>query len=140
MCEISKWILLGFLIVFSISDFKWRGVRTWMLVMMSVVVLLFGIFVTEEPIWSILGGVIVGVLFLGISYGTKESIGYADSWLILILGVYLGIRDTLLMLTVAFFFAGLVSLVGIAVKRWKRNGTIAFIPFLTMAYIGVILI
>lgn len=140
MCEISKWLMLTFLVVCSISDWKWRSVRVRMLILMSVFGVLGGMLFMQKSLWLILGGFVMGLLFLGISYLTKESIGYADSWLILILGVYLGLKDMALLLVIAFFLAGLVSLGGVVLKRWKRDGTIAFIPFLTTAYVGVMLL
>ena len=80
----------------------------------------------------------VGGVFLLASRWSKEVIGYGDSWLILLLGGYLGIRRVLLLLTIAFFLAGIFGLLGYVLRRLRRGSTIPFIPFLTVAYMGVI--
>ena len=139
MCEVSDWCMLAFLGVCCVSDLRLRRVRTLLLLLSTILVLLFCIFFTKESLWSVLGGVVVGLLFLGISYITKEDMGYADSWLILVLGAYLGLARLTLLLSLSFLGAALLALVGISLKWWRRNGSIAFIPFLTVAYIGVML-
>lgn len=137
MCEVSDWLMLLFLGVCSISDLRLRGVKTWVLTCSTLAVLLFCIFLTEEPLWSVLCGAGMGLVFFGVSYLTRESMGYADSWLILLLGIYLGLPKLMLLLSCAFLSAGVMALVGIALKWWKGNGTIAFIPFLALSYMGV---
>ena len=140
MCEISKWAMFILLVICSISDWKWRSVRTRMLIWMSIFGLLGGVWLLQKSLWLMLGGLLLGVLFLGISYMTKESIGYADSWIILILGIYLGLKDLAFLLVIAFFLAGFVSLGGIVLRHWKKKKAIAFIPFLTTAYVGVMIL
>lgn len=137
MCEMSDWMMVLFLGVCSVSDIRIRGVKTWVLMISTVAVLLFCVFLTKEPLWSVLCGAGMGALFFGISYLTRESIGYADSWLILLLGVYLGFPRLMLLLTCAFLGAALLALVGMVFKWWKGKETIAFIPFLALAFVGV---
>lgn len=140
MCEIKDLFVLILLILCSISDIRRRGVYTWILVAMSLLLTLYCIFYQQEEVWIVLGGIGVGLLFLFISRISREAIGYADSWLILLLGGYLGICDILILLTVAFVVVGLFGLVGLAVRRLKRASSMPFIPFLTIAYLGVILL
>ena len=40
----------------------------------------------------------------------------------------------------AFFLTGFVSLMGIVFKKWKNSVTLPFIPFLTVSYLGVLMI
>lgn len=137
MCELSNWIGLAFLGFCSVSDLKIRRIHTKILLLASAMVSLFCIFWTKENIWSVVGGLVIGVIFWVFSYGTRESLGYADSWIILLLGAYLGARRTLFLLTIAFLSAGIVSLVGMVWKGWNRKKGLPFIPFLTVAYAGV---
>ena len=137
MCGVSDWVMLLFLGICSVSDLRFRGVKNWVLTLSTLAVLLFCIFFTDEPLWSVLCGAGTGLLFFGISYITGESMGYADSWLILLLGAYLGLARLMILLTCAFLSAAVIALVGIALRWWKGNGTIAFIPFLALSYVGV---
>ena len=56
------------------------------------------------------------------------------------MGIYLGGISMLEVATTAFFLTGLVSLAGIVIKQWKKNVTGPFVPFLTAAYLGVIML
>lgn len=79
----------------------------------------------------------MGTVFLLVSRWTKEAVGYADSWLIFILGLGLGIRKLLIVLSVAFFCSGILAAV-LLFQKQKRKKEIAFIPFLLVGYLGVI--
>ena len=68
------------------------------------------IFIEKGDPLLILGGVGVGIAFLGISRLTREGVGYGDSLAILILGICLGLWKSLAVLTVTFLILGL--------RRW----------------------
>lgn len=140
MCEIEDIFVFILLLLCSVSDIRRRGVYTWILVGMSMLLLVFRLFYRPADLWTILGGILIGLLFLFVSKLTKEAIGYADSWLILLLGGYLGFRNTMILLTGAFIMTGLFGLVGLAFRRLKKVSRIPFIPFLTIAYLGVVLL
>ena len=140
MREISEWMMLLFLIVCSISDFRERSVKTALLAGMSLLLLLFCVFITKESLLSVGIGAAIGGVFWLFSYWTREALGYADSWIILLIGIYLGGRKTLYLLTAAFLAAGLFSLVLLVWKRWSGRMSIPFIPFLALGYIGVMVL
>ena len=140
MCKIEDVFVLILLLLCSISDIRRRGVYTWVLSGMSVLLLVFRLMYCPANLWEILGGLAIGLLFLFISKLSKEAIGYADSWLILLLGGYLGFRGTMLLLTGAFVITGIFGLSGMALRRLKKKSRIPFIPFLTIAYMGVALL
>ena len=87
-----------------------------------------------------MGGVAVGLLFFGISKVTKEAVGYGDSWLVTILGMYLGGRRLLEVILTATVLAGIFSLIFCVFQGWDRKRSIPFVPFLTVAYLGVVLL
>lgn len=140
MCKIAEWIVLLFLVACSFSDWKRKEIPLFFLLIMSAVVVLLAICCNTESIWSLLGGVLIGILFFVISKCTKEAIGYGDSWIILLLGVDLGGFQVLQLMFVASLAAGICSLFFMWRCHWKRNVTIPFVPFLTVAYLGVMLL
>ena len=140
MCKIEDVFVLVLLLLCSISDIRRRGVYTWVLLGMSMLLLVFRLMYCPANLWEILGGLAIGLLFLFISKLSKEAIGYADSWLILLLGGYLGFRGTMLLLPGAFVITGIFGLAGMALRRLKKKSRIPFIPFLTIAYMGVALL
>lgn len=81
-------------------------------------------------------GAMLGVVFLIISKYTGEKIGYGDSWMILNLGVYLGIWKIIVLLIAAFGASFLFSCIGLGCKKLKRDTRLPFFPFLMIGYIG----
>ena len=138
MCKIADVILLILLGACALIDWRKRELPLALLLITSVAVVVLFLFCNTESVISRLGGMLIGALFFGISKWTKEAIGYGDSWLILLLGIYLGSRKLLQVLFVASLAAGLCSLFFLWKRRWKRSATIPFVPFLTAAYMGVV--
>lgn len=139
MCEISDGVVLAFLIIASLFDWRTKMLPNYLLVCMSVLVVFLRVVAVSDGWLLMLGGVGIGLIFWFISRATKEAIGYGDSWLILLLGVYLGGVRLSELLMVAFFVAGLFAL-GILSRRKCRKGvSIPLVPFLTIGFAGVML-
>lgn len=139
MYEISVWMMGICLLFCSLCDWKKGGVRTWLLLGMTVATLGYVIGCSGESIRSILFGGLLGGVFLLVSFCSKEEFGYADSWMLSILGLFLGGKKVLLLAVLAFFAAGLWALCGMIFRHWNRKKTIPFIPFLFLGYMGVML-
>lgn len=140
MCEIMKWLMLGLLGICAYQDLKKREISVLFLGVMSVLAIFAAIWCKDVSIAQRLAGGFVGALFLAISRLTKEAIGYGDSWLVCILGVYMGAREMLQVLLFASLLAALCSLFYLWKKRWKRKAAIPFVPFVAVMYLGAILL
>lgn len=138
MYEISRFIMGIGLLFCSLSDIRKGGVRTWILVVMSVMTAVYILWFSGGSYGSALTGGMLGALFFALSLFSRESFGYADSWLVTILGVFMGGRNLLYLIVAAFFMAGLFSLAGILIKHWGKKKVLPFIPFLLLGYIGVL--
>ena len=138
MCKIVDGIVLTLLGACALSDWRRREIPLLLLLITSVIVVVLSIFCKTERVGSILGGALIGVVFFCISKCTKEAVGYGDSWLILLLGINLGVRKLLQVLFAASLAAGIYSLLCLWKHHWKRSATIPFVPFLTAAYMGVV--
>lgn len=138
MCQIADWMVLALLVACAICDWKWREIPLYLLIVMSVDVLILAIGCGGLRLGLRLGGALVGVLFFLIGKCTKEAIGYGDSWLMLLLGVYLGAMQLLQLLLIASVVAGVMSLFFLWKKRWKKTVAIPFVPFLVVGYLGVV--
>jgi leader peptidase (prepilin peptidase)/N-methyltransferase len=138
MCQIADWMVLALLVACAICDWKWREIPLYLLIVMSVDVLILAIGCGGLRLGLRLGGALVGVLFFLIGKCTKEAIGYGDSWLMLLLGVYLGAMQLLQLLFIASVVAGIMSLFFLWKKRWKKTVAIPFVPFLVVGYLGVV--
>ena len=140
MCTIADGVIMGYLAICAYSDWKSKEISTVTMILFSVSTLILTIAFGEGKVGVIVGGGIIGLLFFIISMLTKEAIGYGDSWVILLLGLYLGSIKLLWLLFIASFVAGLISLFYLWKRHWKKKSTLPFVPFLFVAYVGVILL
>lgn len=140
MCEVENWTMLLALMTVSISDIRKKEIPVVSLILMSVSLLILRIFVLNTTWEATLGGIVVGVLFFAISRLTREAIGYGDSWVILFLGICLGGVVTIQILFWASFMTSVFSIIKCIRHGWNRKQTLPFLPFLTVAYIGVVML
>lgn len=138
MCQLGDWVLGGLLFFCALCDCKERRIPIWLLLLMGVSSIFFFVFSPMVSFVSAGVGVLIGILFLGISKWTKEAVGYGDSWLMLILGIYLGGLKVLELLFFASLLSGVCSIFGICILKWNRKHTLPFVPFMTVAYLGVL--
>ena len=69
----------------------------------------------------------------------QGSIGYGDGLVLIDTGILLGAPDNLELFFTALFFAGIFALVGCVFFHKKRKDTFPFVPFLLIAYVGMLL-
>lgn len=139
MCRLENLGMLLFLLVGSFWDWKTKKVPVMLLGGMAAFMCLCWAIVPEQNMISIIIGLLIGCVFLLISRCTREAIGYGDSWILLILGGHLGGINMSLVAMTSFIFAAVVSSVKLVRGNWNRKLALPFVPFLTMAYIGVML-
>lgn len=140
MCKITDWIVFMLLAVCSVSDWRKKTIPYVFLVVLGMVVVAFTFLCNGTSARMRISGALMGILFLMISKCTHEAIGYGDSWILLLLGIHMGILKVLSVLSVAAVLAAVVSLFFLWKCHWKRQATLPFVPFLTISYLGVILL
>lgn len=140
MCQIENWVIFLLLVMCSISDFKKKTMPVVLLVVFSITVLGFAIYGNPVGVRLRVGGALLGMLFLLISKCTREAIGYGDSWLILLLGIQLGYLEIISVLFAASLLAGVASLFLLWKCHWKRDTSLPFVPFLSISYLGAMLL
>lgn len=130
--------LIVFLTVCTVFDIKTRTLPVWFMILGNVAAVVFRIlnWRQENVLW--LGGIVIGIVFLLLSKWTKEGLGYGDSWMILILGISLGFRDMLILLSIALICSGLLAVILLARGGWSKKISFPFIPFLMVGYVGVL--
>ena len=137
MCALTDGVMMGFIWVCALFDLKMREIPIWVLLLFSgatVVSTLFG----GQEVRTIVIGFFIGCFFLVLSKVTKEAMGYGDSWIITLLGIYLGAEKLLWTLFIASFLAALASLYQMWKQNWDRTGSLPFVPFLAVGAAGVI--
>ncbi len=138
MRVLTDGIMLGFAVYTSTCDWKSQRIPVAHLWNYTVAAILCTLLHIEGRLLLTAVGLLIGATFFVISKVTKESIGYGDSWVITLFGIYVGGKDLVRLLFTASFFAGLVSLIWMAAHQWKREKELPFVPFLTLGLMEVI--
>ena len=129
-----------YMIVLMLMDIKWKKLS--LAALMSGFIILTAGFLCGRNIHVMLlaAGAGVGIVFMVVSRVTEEAFGYGDSILILIMGGFIGFWNILSLLVAAFSMAALFSIFMLLRKKFHRKSAFPFVPFLTAAYIGGMII
>ena len=129
-----------YMIVLMLMDIKWKKLS--LAALMSGFIILTAGFLCGRNIHVMLlaAGTGVGIVFMVVSRVTEEAFGYGDSILILIMGGFIGFWNILSLLVAAFSMAALFSIFMLLRKKFHRKSAFPFVPFLTAAYIGGMII
>lgn len=85
--------------------------------------------------WERLAGVVPGTGLLVLSWTMKGQVGCGDAWLMCIIGILLGVGQSVSILFYALLVAGSVSLVLLVFRKVKRDTKLPFVPFLFGGYL-----
>ena len=134
MWQISRMVGMAFLTGLSVEDMRFRKVSGELLVMMAVLGISYRIYEKNNSWISMLCGIGIGVIFLIISYITREALGYGDSILIIVLGLFVGAVELIEILTMTWIVLALSAMILLTFKRFSRKTALPFVPFLTLGY------
>lgn len=134
MFEISQIGCGVYLCMLSVIDIWMRRIPVWMLAAGGIAAAIARASQKGVPVILVLAGAAIGVVFLVVSKVTEEGLGYGDSLLILVLGIYLGFWNLLGVLLGAFLFSSLYAICALILKKYNRSTGYPFIPFLLLSY------
>lgn len=139
MCKITDGIIMIFLVLAGMIDWKTKQIPLLLLIKMGLCILLFRLLIVDVSVKATVGGIVIGLLFFAMARVTKEAIGYGDCWIILMLGVYCGGFEVIQIVLLASLGTAIVSIIYCIRNGWGREHEIPFIPFMAAAYMGVVL-
>lgn len=129
-----KELLLGILLgIQGYLDFRNKEIPLWISSLGAGVGVVFCI-VEEREVMNILISCLPGIFALMFSKLTREVMGYGDSILLLVMGIYLPLEELLSIGMLAFGIAGIVALILLVFFQKRGREEIAFVPFLSIAY------
>lgn len=139
----NRFLVILYLSIASYSDIKTYTISTGLTICFSVlftVIQLISLRDISDTLYAMAFGAIPGVLLLILGCLTKEAIGYGDGFLVISLGIMLGLRATLFICLIAFFLSAIAALcvmllVRIKGKRAFTKQSLPFIPFLLIGYV-----
>ena len=139
-----KWFIhMWMLGMCSVEDCKEKRISLWKIKLYAVLIFAYEIWYragqgeewSKWMLWCLMG-ILPGTAMLVISKVSKETIGYGDGYLTLILGFSIGFWVTLGVLGIAFLGAMGAAIYLIIIRRRSRNSEIAFVPFLFLGMAG----
>ncbi len=137
----SRIMICLLLVLMAYKDIREHKVSVVMLVLCGTIsVITSSIVMITEPngIWkSHLAGMMIGLIFIGISKVTREGLGYGDSLLLCVLGLYLGIWSLLGLLITTWMLTAVAAGIMLVRSRFKKQTLLPMIPFVAVGYITV---
>lgn len=128
------------LTVESISDIKSQSIALPRLVIYMVFSLLGNLIFRYQSFVSLVGGIVVGVMFLGFGLLTKEGVGYGDGAMFMCLGAVLGLYENLRLLMYSLLVASVVGGLYALVRRKGMKIQIPFIPCVLVTFLIIWLV
>ena len=135
MLTIEKAGCFLFLGTMSIFDIKTKRIPDLSLILGLVASILVRIAFKGQTFSSYIAAALVGIVFIFISYFTEEKIGYGDSFIILSIGILVGLKNLLFILFTSFVMASLYGMIVLVCNNFKKDLNMPFIPFIFAAFI-----
>ena len=134
----SRTIVIGMLTLCSAEDIKKKKIHLNPVLMCGILGIFFHMLWRMQSMEDLLLGMSVGVVLLILSVLTGGRIGAGDAVLLIVTGIYLGLKQNL-----ELFFGGLIlcsiwALGLLLLHKKNRKDSIPFVPFLLASYIGML--
>ena len=128
-------IVITVLTAESISDIRTKTISLTRLIIYMVVGIIANIVWGYQSIASMIGGAVVGVIFLGFAILSREGIGYGDGGMFICLGIALGLYTNLRLLVYSLFFALVIGGIYAVAKKKNLKTRIPFIPCVWVTFV-----
>jgi len=127
------------MLVGSIRDILWQEVESWILIAIVVLSLAYALasrgFVIQDLVISLVGGIIIPLLFVVLSH--EKWMGWGDVFFAAALGLILGQKYVYWGIVSSFIIGGLFAIILIATGRANLKSRISFGPFIFVAVLIV---
>ncbi len=127
--------LLGVLGICSLRDVRCRTLRTGGILAFAVLGIWLHLYLGRLELLDMLGGMAVGLVLYACAAMSGEKIGKGDAMLVMVCGIFLGFWETILLLWVAFFFAGAFGFLVMKIRHVGGSYELPFVPFLLVGYV-----
>ena len=134
--EMLLFVLLG---IFAVCDGIQKEIPlavVWLGMIAAVILHIQGLSGNQTWQAAVLSA-IPGVMFWILSFITGEKVGYGDGWLLIMIGLFMGLWKCFLILMIGLILSSLMVLVLLTVRKVSRNYQLPFAPFLLLG-MGVV--
>lgn len=127
---------LLFLLIGAVMDLKTRELPAYFLFGFAAAGIAGNLLVRYQPFTSVAAGCLAGGLMLLLGRISGEAIGYGDGLGILVLGIFLGGKRTVLIVTIAFLLSALYGSFLLLSRHGRAGDRMPFFPCLLLAALG----
>ena len=135
----QKFMVLGLLGLCTWEDVKRKELTLIYILLFGVCGVCLHLFYPKCSIYSMLWGMLPGAAMMIVSWITHGKAGIGDGILLVVTGVYLGGMGNLKLFFTGLVLAAFWSLWLLVSGKKKRKDRIAFVPFLLLSYLMMII-
>ena len=130
-------VITIFLILSTLIDLRKKEVNISLCISVALVGLIYEIFISKTDILSIILGILPGIFLMLTSIVTNEEIGKGDAAILSTLGIFLGLKKTILVLIYALFSTIIIGGILLLIRKKNKKYKIPFVPFILFSYIAL---
>lgn len=130
-------VIIIFLILSALIDLRKKEVNISLCISVALVGLIYEIFISKTDILSIILGILPGIFLMLTSIVTNEEIGKGDAAILSTIGIFLGLKKTILVLIYALFSTIIIGGILLLIRKKNKKYKIPFIPFILFSYIAL---
>ncbi|MCM1467598.1 MAG: prepilin peptidase [Alistipes sp.] len=129
-----------FLIIETVKDIKTQTLELGELLFFLAAGFLLRLFWFHDDLGGIVLGMSVGMILLGISFLSGEALGYGDGMVVLVTGVFCGIKITLVTIGIAFLVMSVLAICVFIKKGFYYKTKVPFVPCILAGFLGGMLL
>lgn len=130
-------VITIFLILSTLIDLRKKEVNISLCISVALVGLIYEIFISKTDILSIILGILPGIFLMLTSIVTNEEIGKGDAAILSTIGIFLGLKKTILVLIYALFSTIIIGGILLLIRKKNKKYKIPFVPFILFSYIAL---
>lgn len=130
-------VITIFLIISTLIDLRKKEVNISLCISVALVGLIYEIFISKTDILSIILGILPGIFLMLTSIVTNEEIGKGDAAILSTIGIFLGLKKTILVLIYALFSTIIIGGILLLIRKKNKKYKIPFVPFILFSYIAL---
>ena len=130
-------VITIFLILSTLIDLRKKEVNISLCISVALVGLIYEIFISKTDILSIILGILPGIFLMLTSIVTNEEIGKGDAAILSTIGIFLGLKKTILVLIYALFSTIIIGGILLLIRKKNKKYKIPFEPFILFSYIAL---
>lgn len=130
-------VITIFLIISTLIDLRKKEVNISLCISVALVGLIYEIFISKTDILSIILGILPGIFLMLTSIVTNEEVGKGDAVILSTIGIFLGLKKTILVLIYALFSTIIIGGILLLIRKKNKKYKIPFVPFILFSYIAL---